>query len=83
MTPDNPKPQEFSPMKKIKLEKLKTSKVGGEGGSENFDRKVGIFRQKVNKPAKPEVKKKNYSKLRVYTIVHPTKPVMDYQYNTC
>ena len=31
MTPDNPKPQEFSPMKKIKLEKLKTSKVGGEG----------------------------------------------------
>ena len=31
-TSENPKPHEFSPSKKIKLEKLKISKLGGERG---------------------------------------------------
>ena len=45
-TSENPKPHEFSPSKKIKLEKLKISKVGGEGGVKNLIEKVGRFREK-------------------------------------
>ena len=66
-TTENPQPHEFSPSKKIKLETLKTSTVGGEGGVKTLIEKWGGVRksepgkqQKLTNfpPAKPEAKKK-------------------------
>ena len=46
-TSENPQPHEFSPSKKIKLEKLKTGTGGGEGGVKTLIEKWGGV-EKVN-----------------------------------
>ena len=45
---DVPKSPEFSPMKKIKLEKFETSKEGTEGGVKTLIKKWGYLKKKVN-----------------------------------